>query len=228
MTRADLLEQWGTHLAAGRRRSPHTVRAYVATAARLLDAVEADGWTALARLDSGDLRAQLARRRAEGIGNVSAARELSALKSFLAFAREQAGHPDPAPPRLRCRAPPLGEPHPVYRDRAAPRAPGYPDLPAPPTFLFAAELDSGATDAMLAQLQIPLARLLHGEQSFTYHRPACAGDTVTVRSRIDDIYDKKNGALEFVVKTSRATNQHGDLVAELRCVIVCRNPGGAA
>ena len=41
MTRADLLEQWGRHLATNRRRSPHTVRAYVATAGRLLD--EAQG-----------------------------------------------------------------------------------------------------------------------------------------------------------------------------------------
>ena len=31
-------------------------------------------------------------------------------------------------------------------------------------------------------LQIPIAKLLHGEQGFSYHRPACAGDTVTVRS----------------------------------------------
>ena len=75
MTRADLLEQWGLHLAAGRRRSPHTVRAYVATAARLLDRVEADDWPALARIDGHALRSQLAGRRAEGIGNVSAARE---------------------------------------------------------------------------------------------------------------------------------------------------------
>jgi hypothetical protein len=44
-----------------------------------------------------------------------------------------------------------------------------------------------------------------------------------VRSRIEDIYDKKGGALEFVVKTSRATNQHGELVAELRSVLVCRH-----
>ena len=76
---------------------------------------------------------------------------------------------------------------------------------------------------LLADLQIPLAKLLHGEQSFSYHRPACVGDTVTVRSTIGDIYDKKNGALEFVVKTSRATNQRNELVAELRTVIVCRN-----
>ena len=125
--------------------------------------------------------------------------------------------------RLRFFAKATGETRAEYLEEAAARAAGYADLPAPPTFLFAAELDSGAVDLMLDKLQIPLARLLHGEQSFSYHRPACVGDTITVNSRIDDIYDKKNGALEFVVKSSRATNQHGELVAEMRTVLVCRN-----
>ena len=125
--------------------------------------------------------------------------------------------------RLQFFAKAIGETNPVYTDAAAARDAGYPDLPAPPTFLFAAELDSGASEQLLADLQIPIAKLLHGEQSFTYRRPACAGDTVTVRSIVSDIYDKKNGALEFVVKTSRATNQRDELVAELRTVIVCRH-----
>ncbi len=125
--------------------------------------------------------------------------------------------------RLQFFAKAIGETDPVYTDAAAARNAGYPDLPAPPTFLFAAELDSGASDRLLADLQIPIAKLLHGEQSFTYYRPACVGDTVTVRSVITDIYDKKNGALEFVVKTSRACNQGNELVAELRSVIVCRH-----
>lgn len=125
--------------------------------------------------------------------------------------------------RLQFFAKAIGETDPVYTDAAAARDAGYPDLPAPPTFLFAAELDSGASGRMLDDLQIPLSKLLHGEQSFSYHKPACVGDTVTVRSTISDIYDKKNGALEFVVKTSRATNQRDELVAELRTVIVCRH-----
>lgn len=125
--------------------------------------------------------------------------------------------------RLQFFAKAIGETDPVYTDPAAARDAGYADLPAPPTFLFAAELDSGASNRLLADLGIPLAKLLHGEQGFGYHRAACAGDTVTVRSTITDIYDKKNGALEFVVKSSRATNQRDELVAELRTVIVCRH-----
>ncbi len=125
--------------------------------------------------------------------------------------------------RLQYFAKAIGETDPVYCDAAAARDAGYADLPAPPTFLFAAELDSGAVDRLLEQLEVPIAKLLHGEQGFSYHRPACVGDTVTVHSRIEDIYDKKNGALEFVVKTSRATNQRDELVAEMRTVLVCRN-----
>ena len=115
--------------------------------------------------------------------------------------------------RLRFFAKAIGETAEQYTDVAAAKAAGYADLPAPPTFLFGAELDSGTTYQLLDLLQVPVTKLLHGEQSFSYHLSACAGDTVTVQSVIDDIYDKKNGALECVVKTSRATNQKIELVA---------------
>ena len=125
--------------------------------------------------------------------------------------------------RLRFFAKTIGETSSIYTDVEAALAAGYADLPAPPTFLFAAELDSGASDLLLQKLEVPIAKILHGEQSFCYHESACAGDTITVRSIVDDIYDKKNGALEFIVKSSRATNQHDQLVAEMRIVIVVRN-----
>lgn len=118
MTRADLLEAWHQYLSQGRRRSLHTVRAYVATAARLIDAEGLDSWQAVARLDAAALRQQLARRRSEGLTNASAARELSALKGFIAFAREQAGMADPAPPRMRGPRVKKGIPRPVTPDDA--------------------------------------------------------------------------------------------------------------
>jgi acyl dehydratase len=125
--------------------------------------------------------------------------------------------------RLQFFAKAIGEKNPVYVDPAAAKAAGYADVPAPPTFLFAAELDSGANDQLLADLDIPLAKLLHGEQSFSYLKPVCAGDTVTVQSTITDIYDKKGGKLEFAVKDSKVTNQREELVAELRTVLVVRH-----
>ena len=125
--------------------------------------------------------------------------------------------------RLRFFAQAIGESDPIYTDQAAARAAGYPDLPAPPTFLFAAELDGQSITAMLDDLGVALNRILHGEQQFTYLTPVCAGDTVTVASRVSDIYAKKGGALEFIVKDSTVTNQFGVKVAEMRSVIVVRN-----
>ena len=125
--------------------------------------------------------------------------------------------------RLKFFAKAIGEQDPVYLDVAAAQTAGYSDVPAPPTFLFAAELDSGANDQLLADLGIPLSKMLHGEQSFRYLQPVCAGDTVTVQSTITDLYDKKGGKLEFVVKDSSVVNQRGERVAELRTVLVVRH-----
>ena len=124
MSKAALLEQWGDYLARSRRRSPHTVRAYLAAANRLAEQVGAAEWRDVAELDALALRNQLAARRADGIGNVSAARELSALKGFIAFAREQVGSAEAAPPRLRGPRIKKGLPRPVTPDEAANLADG--------------------------------------------------------------------------------------------------------
>ena len=58
MTGADMLEAWRGHLAEGRRRSPHTVRAYGAAAARLIARTAAESWRDLARIDGPALRAK--------------------------------------------------------------------------------------------------------------------------------------------------------------------------
>lgn len=130
--------------------------------------------------------------------------------------------------RLRFFAKAIGEADPVYRDPDAARAAGHPDLPAPPTFLFAAELDADAAFWLVERLGVPLARILHGEQSFTYHRLVHAGETICVRTRITDIHAKRGGALEFVVLDSVATDAAGRPVAELRSVWVVRHPDPGA
>jgi integrase/recombinase XerC len=119
MIEAEILAAWHDHLTHGRRRSAHTVRAYVATARRLIAALEqpSPDWATLAALDVAALRTQLAGRRAAGIGQVSAARELSALKAFMAFARGQAGLPTAAP-RLRGPRVKKGLPRPITPDEA--------------------------------------------------------------------------------------------------------------
>jgi len=125
--------------------------------------------------------------------------------------------------RLKFFAKSIGEANPIYSDEAAARAAGYAALPAPPTFLFAASLDSGVVFQMLEEMQVPIGKILHGEQAFEYLAPIVAGDVITVRSKVSNIYDKKNGALEFIEIVQEAENQDGVRVAEIRNITVVRN-----
>ena len=107
---------WSEHLARDRRRSAHTVRAYGATAVRLLAFLQAHWGGAvtperLTKVSATDLRAFLAHRRAEGLGNASAARELSGVRGFLAWAGADA-------PRLRGPRVKPGVPRPISPDEA--------------------------------------------------------------------------------------------------------------
>ena len=125
--------------------------------------------------------------------------------------------------RLRFFAEATGQNDPVYSDEAAARDAGHAGLPVPPTFLFCLEMEGPNPAAIRELLQLDYRRLLHGEQQFTYRATAYAGDVLRFEQRIEDIYDKKGGALEFVVRRTRVSNQHGAPVAELRCVSVMRN-----
>ncbi len=118
MSKADLLKAWHDHLAVGQRKSPHTVRAYHKAAERLLTRQELTDWQDIATLTATRLRTHMASRRAEGLANTSAARELSALKGFVAFARVQAGHDVTDPPRMRGPRIKKGLPRPVTPDDA--------------------------------------------------------------------------------------------------------------
>ncbi len=71
-----------------------------------------------------------------------------------------------------------------------------------------------------------LQHILHGEQSFEYLAMAFAGDRLTFESVITDIYDKKGGALEFVVAQTTVHNQDGVLVCRLKAIPRRSHPGG--
>jgi integrase/recombinase XerC len=118
----DIAARWRDHLLNERRRSAHTARAYVATAHRLIDFLgphlgEPVGSAALGGLAAADLRAYLAMRRGEGLGNSSAARELSAVRAFLAFTASEAKR-SPAIPRVKGPKRPRSVPRPVSPDEA--------------------------------------------------------------------------------------------------------------
>lgn len=112
----DLPAAFAAHLLRDRRRSIHTVRAYQATAERLLAFLERHWGGPVARgrlgeVSTTDLRAFLAHRRGEGLGNASAARELSAVRAFLVWAGEGAAAPRIRGPRVKPGVPRPVAPH---------------------------------------------------------------------------------------------------------------------
>lgn len=124
--------------------------------------------------------------------------------------------------RLRFFANTIGETNPIYTDERAAEVAGYRALPAPTTFAFSLLQEVPNPFYFLELVGADMRKVLHGEQSFTYYVPICAGDKLTFEPRIADIFDKKDGALEFVVQETVVRNQSGAVVAELRTVVVVR------
>ncbi|WP_329165475.1 MaoC family dehydratase N-terminal domain-containing protein [Streptomyces sp. NBC_01717] len=129
--------------------------------------------------------------------------------------------------RLRFFAKATGQSDPVYSDLEAAKAAGHRDLLVPPTFLFCLEGERppGSLN-LLDVIKVDIRVVLHGEQGFTYHEPIHAGDQLTFTSKITDVFSKKGGALEFVVRRTEVTRD-GDLVAELVNSLVVRSLKGA-
>ena len=125
--------------------------------------------------------------------------------------------------QLRFFAKATGETNPIYFDLEAAKTAGHESLPAPPTFQFSLELLAPAEKDSLSLLGVDIGKVLHGEQSFKYFNQIYAGDRIKLSSKIVDIYDKKGGALEFIVAETTATNQHGEKVGVTRAVTVVRN-----
>ncbi len=111
----------------------------------------------------------------------------------------------------------------VYWDLETAKAAGHPGLPAPPTFLFCLDSLAPSQDrGVLQQLGVNIGRILHGEQRFKYGKPVYAGDQVTFQNEITDMYEKKGGALQFVVSQTTAKNQHGEHVGTMINSLVIR------
>ncbi|MEA2868065.1 MAG: hypothetical protein QOE39_2780 [Bradyrhizobium sp.] len=128
------------------------------------------------------------------------------------------------PGRLRYFFNTLGETNPVYRDAEVALAEGYEAVPVPPTYLFCLEMmDNDKPFEFLTELDIDLARVLHGEQSFEYHAAVVIGDILTFRPRVTSVTDKKGGAMTLIVIQTEVINQHSTRVANSSRTIVVRN-----
>ncbi|MEE4496138.1 MaoC family dehydratase N-terminal domain-containing protein [Streptomyces sp. BE230] len=125
--------------------------------------------------------------------------------------------------RLRFFARAIGQTDAVYSDLAAAGAAGHRDLPVPPTFLFCLEMDNPGRGRFLADLGVDVRTILHGGQEFAYRATAYAGDILTFSTVVRDVYAKKGGALQFIVRDTHVTRD-GEPVATLTGTLVVRDP----
>jgi acyl dehydratase len=118
----------------------------------------------------------------------------------------------------------IGDPNPLYRDRAAAQAAGFADVIAPPTFAIVISMASSATAVADPGLGLNYAMVVHGEQRFEYSRQLMAGDVVTAQATISDIRDAGRNVL-MTTKTEIVTVD-GEHVCTAHSTLVER--GGAA
>jgi len=106
----------------------------------------------------------------------------------------------------------------IYHDRAAALAQGYANIPAPPTFTSTASFH---VDPELASFPVILemnrARMVHGEQHWSFLRAPVAGEVLTGVSRLVSVKSKLNSAgrtLRFVEITTDFADQQANLIVQ--------------
>ena len=115
----------------------------------------------------------------------------------------------------------IADPNPVYRDPAAARALGHPDVIAPPTFLTVLGFRfAGQGPIIDPALGLNYARVVHGEQRFVHHRPVRAGDVLTATSSVVDIRDA--GSNELMTTKMAITTTEGEPICDMFGTLVSR------
>jgi acyl dehydratase len=117
----------------------------------------------------------------------------------------------------------LGDPHPVYRDPAAARALGHPDVIAPPTCAIVLSLGAGSVVVEDPDVGIDYSRVVHGEQRFTHHRPVRAGDRLVATATIDAV--KTVAGNDMLTTRVDLTTEDGEPVCTTRSMLVARGAG---
>ena len=104
----------------------------------------------------------------------------------------------------------VGQNEPVHHDREAAKAAGFRDVVAPPMFAVVYSSPAMGPAILDPDVDINFAAMVHGGQEFVWGEPVCAGDEITTRAEVSEIYEKDGKG--FYVFESVSTNQDGDEV----------------
>lgn len=102
----------------------------------------------------------------------------------------------------------VGESSPVHHDPEAARAAGFRNVVAPPMFVVVYSAGAMGPAILDPEIGINLMLMVHGSQEFEWGEPVCAGDAITTRATVKDMYEKLGRS--FYVFESVSTNQDGD------------------
>jgi acyl dehydratase len=114
----------------------------------------------------------------------------------------------------------VGDPNPAYRDRAAARALGHPDVVAPPTFAFVLTFKASRRLVDDPELGIDYSRVVHGEERFVHARPVRAGDALTVTVTLETV--RSAGGHDMLTSRSDVDTVDGEHVATAWSTLVVR------
>ncbi len=114
----------------------------------------------------------------------------------------------------------IGDPNPLYVDRAAAQAAGHADVIAPPTFPIVISMAASGAAVADPGLGLNYAMVVHGEQQFEYTRPIMAGDVVIAQSTITGIRDAGRNVMLTTSTEIRTTA--GELVCTAVSTLVER------
>ncbi|NIB38200.1 MaoC family dehydratase [Pseudomaricurvus alkylphenolicus] len=117
----------------------------------------------------------------------------------------------------------IGETNPIYFDESAAKKAGLRGVKAPLTFGFCLKSLAPAKYPSNEDLGIDFSRLLHAEEKFDYFLPIYSGDRLTFSTEVEDMYEKKGGALDFLIRTTKVFNEAGELVQTQTNTLVMRN-----
>lgn len=114
----------------------------------------------------------------------------------------------------------IGDTNPVYVDAEAAKAHGYPDVIAPPTFVFAISYRAAQDVIQDPRLGLDYSRVVHGDQRFVYSRPVQAGDRLSVTSTIEGV--KSLAGNEILDVRGEVHNETGEHVVSAYTKLVAR------
>ncbi len=122
----------------------------------------------------------------------------------------------------------LGDKNPIYTEVELAKEAGFKSVPAPPTFTasFLHQVpDENFLLNLMAEMEIDVARSVHGESEFEYIKPVAAGDVLTVSMTVKDITKKegkRGGVMNLITTEATYTNQDGEVVQKDRMLFIER------